>query len=196
MVGIENRRTAAGHHDGRVTSGTSAVLRLRGGPVGNFARAASKLVAVVGSRRHGLRHGPWRSAFRQGRLRRERPPERRRRRVTRHARRAARGPISGGSLPSLHPTPGIDTAEDAGGVVEPRQTTGYTRRLAKTRPKLGWQLGPVVRVTSWYGTMQRPDGAASCDASGAAGGYVSACFSVVALASSASSASARCAPGA
>ena len=56
MVGIENRRTAAGHHDGRVTSGTSAVLRLRGGPVGNFARAASKLVAVVGSRRHGLRH--------------------------------------------------------------------------------------------------------------------------------------------
>ena len=30
MVGIENRRTAAGHHDGRVTSGTSAVLRLRG----------------------------------------------------------------------------------------------------------------------------------------------------------------------
>ena len=41
MVGIENRSTAAGHDDGRITSGQGGFLLLMDCSFGNFDRAAS-----------------------------------------------------------------------------------------------------------------------------------------------------------
>lgn len=71
-----------------------------------------------------------------GRFRGERPPERQRQRATQLPAPAARGAISGGSLPFRYPTPGIDPTEDAGRVVTLWQTTGSTRRRGENATEI------------------------------------------------------------